>query len=444
MTKLIKLNETHEKDEFLNKLKNKKLMIYEDVQGSRIFVKWNGDRFIIKPKSTRNEELNFVDLAVQKFYNLAYFYFHSLPDYVTNLLSKNWWFCFEYFPDKQPAHIEYNRLPKNNMILSCIVKGSKYTYNLDELFEYAKLFDVEPIPVIFNGKLNNKQLEIINLFLNTSEDDLEYIFGEDNFAYFFYKILNPNKENSFLMDKGVFNDNLEKIMIKIDGNYKYTFELLNPMYQKMNLNNNTEFVQIYSLILVNFMEYCQLNGIEHYKPKNITKDKLYVDLICEIFNDYMNQVKDELIEWDFIIPSFFKDDKFKINYNLLRNKETVEHIKSNPKIEYIFKVILNSFNKFKKKPIGVFTEENIKIFNTLVEKIDIHLDQLLKINREYKLRKKDLLNFNDFFDLNYNIDTTGRIYIDDDKFGDEEKADFDKKKKGKKGKIIPNDYKDKK
>ena len=35
-----------------------------------------------------------------------------------------------------------------------------------------------------------------------------------------------------------------------------------------------------------------------------------------------NNIKN-IIEWDFIIPSFFKEDKFKINTDLISNKETI-------------------------------------------------------------------------------------------------------------------------
>ena len=180
MTKVIKLNLLEDKENLINKIRNKELLIYEEVQGSKIYVKWDGDKFIVKPKSINNESLNFVDLATQKYYNGAYLYLHTLPDYVTNLLSTTWWFCFEYFPDSQPAHIEYQRIPKNNMLLTCIVKGTKYTYNIDELKEYSNLFAVDMLPILFKGKLSSKQIEVITLFLNTSEEDLRYVFGESN------------------------------------------------------------------------------------------------------------------------------------------------------------------------------------------------------------------------------------------------------------------------
>jgi hypothetical protein len=430
MTKIVKLNA--EPDNLVEYLKNKELLIYEDVQGAQIFVRWNGEKFVIKPKSINSDELNFVDLAVQKFYNKVFSYLHTLPDYITNLLSTNWWFCFEYFPDNQPAHIEYKKLPKNNLILTCIVKGSKYKYNYNEIVEYAKLFDVDSLPVIFRGKLNDKQLEIINLFLHTSEEDLDYIFGENNFAYFFYKILNPKIENSFLMKD--FNKNLEKIIIRINGNDEYSFEILNPSYEKMSLDNKTEYLETYSLILLNFLEFLQLIDFKKLKLKEITKDELYIELISLIFNDYIENVKKEIEIWNLSIPDFFSEDKFKINTFLLKNQKTIDLIKSSNKVEYLFKLILSSFNKKKKKPVGIFNEKTLEIFNKQVDIISGFLEETLKINREFFLRNNDLLNFKDYFNVNYNTDASGMLYPDVDKLMAEIPEGGEKKKKmGKKG-----------
>ena len=80
--------------------------------------------------------------------------------------------------------------------------------------------------MIFKGKLNQKQLELINLYLKTSEEDLKFIFDNDSFAKFFYNILNPYHQNSFLMSDGEYNENLEKIIIRINGDDKYSFAVL--------------------------------------------------------------------------------------------------------------------------------------------------------------------------------------------------------------------------
>lgn len=425
MTQIIKLN--NQPDNLIESLKDKELLIYEDIQGAQIFVRWNGAKFVIKPKSINNTELNFVDLAIQKFYNYVFVYLSQLPDYVTNLLSTNWWFCFEYFPDLQPAHIEYKKLPLNNLILTCIVKGTKYKYNFDEIVEYSKLFNVDSLPVIFRGKLNEKQLEIINLFLHTSEKDLDYVFGENNFAYFFYKILNPNLDNSFLMTN--FNDNLEKIIIRVNGNDEFSFEILNPSYAKMELDNKTEYLETYSLILLNFLEFLQLVDADKIKLKEITKDELYIELISSIFNEYIENIKKELKDWNLSIPEFFTEDKFKINTFLLKNQKTIDLIKSDGKIEYIFKLILSSFNKKKKKAVGIFNDKTTELFNEEVDKISNFLEEVLKINREYLLRNNDLLNFKDYFNISYNTDADKQIYPDVDKILSEIPDGEEKKKK---------------
>lgn len=431
MTQIVKLNKSSEN--IIDLLNNKELLIYEDIQGAQVFARWTGQKFEIKPKSLNNEPLNFVDLAIQKFYGYIFSYLHTLPEYVTNLLSSTWWFCFEYFPDLQPAHIEYKKMPKNKLILTCIVKGTKYKYNYNEIVEYSKLFNVDALPVIFRGKLNEKQLEIINLFLHTSENDLDYVFGEDNFAYFFYKILNPQLNNSFLMDD--FNENLEKIIIRINGNDEHSFEILNPSYEKMNMDNKTEYLETYTLILLNFLEFLQLVDFEKIKLKEITKDELYIELISAIFNNYADDIKKDLSEWIISIPDFFTEDKFRINTFLLKNEKTIELIKSNGKIEYIFKLILSSFNKKKKKPIGIFNEKTIELFNKEVDKISNYLEGVLKINREYMLRNNDLLNFKDYFNVKYSTDADQQIYPDIDRLISELPDGEEKKKSPKKGEI---------
>lgn len=434
---MINLNEKPNVDKFISSLQDQELIVYEDIEGTKLYIQYNGDRFIIKTKSFKGDELNFVDLAVQKYYNKSFAFFHTLPSYITDILNKNWWFVFEYLPDEISSNIKYKKVPKNNLILTSIVKYNKHKFNYDEIVEYSNLFGVDPIPLIFKGKLTSKQIEVINLFLKTSNDDLKFIFGEDNFAKFFYNILNPSIDNSFLMEDGEYNNNLEKIIIKIDGNDRYTFEILNPMFEKNRDNNMTEHSQIYSLIIINFLEFLQLVNIEKYKPKGLTNDEMYINLICDIFNDYIFNMKEDIEKWDIIIPEFIKKDKFKININLIRNNKTREYIKSNSKIEYIFKIILGSYNKKRKKPIGIMTDNTVELLNNMVVRIKKHIDNLLNINKEYRFKKIDLLNFGEYFNLKTDKDGSGEIYTDIGvQFEDEEKTEITKGKKGKKGTII--------
>jgi hypothetical protein len=432
MGKLITLNGLNEED-LLSGILSDEILVYEDIQGSKIWVNWDGKEFIIKPKSISNEPINLIDLAMQNYYNPAIDYFNSLDDRVKSLLNKKWWFCFEFFPDSQPANIEYSRVPKNNLVLTAIYKDKKYEFNLEEIDEYSRLFNVDIIPVIFQGKLTETMKEAIKYFINTSEKDLDYIFGEKSFAYFFYKILNPTLQNSFLMDDEDYQKNVEKLIIRTTKD-DISFELLNPLYTRMSETNDTDFIEIYTLILINFLNFCQSINIEDIKLKGDKKDECYLYLISKLFNVYVSEVKEDLLNFDFIVPDFFDKEKFKINTELINNKLTKDYILEDSKLEYIFKVILGSFSKKKKKPIGVFTENSIKLFNGFVDEIEDHINLYLGRMHEIELGRAGLLDFGDFFDIKYDVDGEGEVYPD--VYSEFEKgASLDKKKKGKDGKL---------
>lgn len=431
MSKLITLNGVND-DELLRDLFNDEIIVYEDIQGSKIWVNWDGKEFTIKPKSISAEPINLIDMAMQNYYNPAIEYLNSLDNRVKSLLNKKWWFCFEYFPDEQPANIAYNRVPKNKLVLTSINKSGKYEFLIEELDEYARLFDVDIIPVIFYGKLTDKMIEAIKYFINTSEEDLDYIFGEKSFTYFFYKILNPASQNSFLMEDD-FQKNVEKLIIKCVSN-DVSFELLNPLYSRLSENNDTEFVEVYTLILINFLNFCQSVDIDHIKLKGDTKEEVYIYLICKLFNIYIGEVKSDLLDFDFIVPDFFDKDKFKINTELIKNKLTKDYIEESTKFEYIFKIILGSFNKKRKKAIGIFTDNTVKLFNKFVDDIDNNINKYMGKMHELELTRAGLIDFGEFFDLKYDVDGAGETYPDI--YADFEKGNVDnKKKKGKDGKV---------
>jgi hypothetical protein len=430
MSNLKTLNDL-ENGELLNSMFNNEITVFEDIQGSKIWVNWNGKDFTIKAKSINSESINLIDLAMQNYYNPAIKYLDSLDNRVKSLLNKKWWFCFEYFPDNQPANIEYDKIPKNGLVLTSIYKGGKYEFNIDEIDEYSRLLNVDMIPVVFQGRLTERMIEAIKYFLNTSEEDLEYVFGDKSFSFFFYKILNPLSENSFLM-VDEFQENLEKLIVRINSD-DISFQLLNPLYKRISSESSTDYVEIYSLILINFLNFCQSVSLEEIKLKGTKKDEIYIYLICKLYNFYLDEVKDDLINFDFIIPEFFDKEKFKINKELIPNKMTKDYLELDSKLEYIFKIILGSFNKKRKKPIGIFTENTVKLFNLFVDDIQQYIDRYLNKVHEVELTRAGLLDFDEFFDIQYDTDAEGEVYPD--VFDEIQKGDDDKKKKGKGGKM---------
>ena len=393
-----------EQDILLNNLCNKELIIYEDVKGFRINVNF-GDEIIIKPNDLSSEPLVLEDESIINFFGKAISHFKNLDDRVKSLLPKKYWFVFEYFTD-DIENLPYNRLPKNNLVLTSICKNDKFDYTVDELDEYARLLDVECLPFIFKGILNDKTIEVIKYFLNTNEHDLDYVFGEKSFAYFFYKLLN----HSFLMNND-FNSNLEKIIIRTDDD-EVTFELLNPLYKIINTENETNYEYVYSLLIMNFLTFCQSINITKIKLKGNKKEEIYMFLICLLYNSYLNDVKKELLDFDFVIPEFFNKEKFRLNKELITNKVTKSFVEEDVKLEYIFKCIYFSLNMLfdENKPFGAFTFKTLKLLNMFIKLIRESIDDYFNKKTERELHKHGLLNYSDFIDIAFDKDGEGNTY----------------------------------
>ena len=112
-------------DELLDELFGNEIVVYEDVQGSKIYAKWDGEDFLIKSNNLNAEPVNFIDDSIDNYYGKAFNHLNSLNERVKGLLPKRWWFCFQYFPEESTI---YSRQPKNNLVLSSIVNKIFFKY----------------------------------------------------------------------------------------------------------------------------------------------------------------------------------------------------------------------------------------------------------------------------------------------------------------------------
>ena len=86
-----------------------------------------------------------IDRTLMKLYETPIYYIESLDQSIINKIPANWRFGMEYFTDENSQDISYDRLPKNNLILSYIhVKNSngkvvRTIQSKDELDVWADL-----------------------------------------------------------------------------------------------------------------------------------------------------------------------------------------------------------------------------------------------------------------------------------------------------------------
>jgi hypothetical protein len=429
---MILRNTAMESDVFINKLSNQEIVVYEDVQASKIWCNYANGTWNIRPKNINQTPVNIIDLATQKYYKWAWAYLLSLPNEVTDLIRPNMYFCFEYFPDEQPANIRYDRIPKNHLILTCICKyGKVYSRDVNELNTYADLLGVETLPIIYKGRLSDKQLSAINFFLNTSEKDLSLVFKESNFAEFFYKILNPFTQTSYLKTSG-YQNNLEKIIIRFtDEQQEITMEILNPLYQKMVLKTDSEFSDVYSILLFNFMQWLLTIDLDTIEVHGTVRELVYINLISKLFNMYVDKNRDNILQFKFVVPAFFNTDKFRINQALIQDKTTIQNVNTHSKLEYLLKILLSSFQRPHKQGIGIINEIALEHLNTLVRKIQVRVESVFNYNTKLSHYSK-LTDMSKFPNIKWETDAKGYVYPEiGSLFGDTNATD-DKKKLTKK------------
>lgn len=377
MAKLIKSIDVIEFENFMKLLRDKEVIVYEDVQGSKIWVNFDGKDWNIRPRSISEKNINMVDLAIQKLYNHVYLYFNNMSHNRADLLKKDWWFGFEYFCDEQPANVKYTKLPKNKLVLTSIIRGKKgFTNNIDDLMVMSGVFDCDIRPVLFRGTLSEKQIKLINRFLHTSTKDLEFIFDEDNFCSFFYKLLNPLKTGSFLMDTQ-FQENLESIIIRFTNKgEEISLELLNPLYNKISAPQYTDHTDMYSLILMEFLQFMSNIDLKCVKIEGTSFESTYINLICKLYNMFMLKNSTKLSKLDIIVPDFYNQDKFRLNRSMITNSNTLDWIDENDINQYILRILLTTLRKPFKKHFGVFTDRTIINFNTLITNINTYINNI--------------------------------------------------------------------
>ncbi len=104
---------------FVDDLFDSELTVTENLDGpSFSFEKNYTDDEISFYKKNQDNPITRVDRILMTYYEKPINYINSLPTDIKKDLPKGWRFGIVYFPSKNPVRVEYDRIPKNNIILS--------------------------------------------------------------------------------------------------------------------------------------------------------------------------------------------------------------------------------------------------------------------------------------------------------------------------------------
>lgn len=361
---------------FVETLLDSEIEVEEKLDGSRFsFEVANGTELKFF-KRNDSVPITKIDRTLARYYEKGIAHFESFTDEKLDQIPDGWRFGFEYFPNLMPVKISYDRMPQNQLVLTEITirdpqgKVIEVISDKETLDNWAEILEVEGPPVIFKGKLNPSQKKKILTYLNMPADEILKKFKAENFAAYFLDTLNPGVGKSFM--QSTLDKDIEAIVFRFDG--KNPLKIMNPSFsiEKVTEKKEEKPSDIYSLTLVIFQEFFHDLDFRKIKLKSKTFEERYIEFVSKAFNLFCNSQFYENNfngDIDFELPKFLTRAEAEVNYNFVKDPETLELLKKSSVNREIFKIMLASMRAHKKKPFGFFKKELIWHHNQLVDKI---------------------------------------------------------------------------
>ena len=358
--------------QFIQKLFDNFVIVTEKVGGTRFaFEKRDGNLIFYK----KDGEVSKVDRTLSGIYEQPIRYISTLSPKIIKEIPEGYRMGFRYFLNTKPSIIQYDNMPLNNLILTDIQRTEDGKMIDDPIImqKVSDLLTVQSPPIIWYGKLTEEQKSELLEFVKTPEVDLKAKFSTTSFTKYLISVLDPK------LKKTALNNDLEKpidsVIFKfmVDGNKEaISAKVIDPIIFEMNRDTkrDREPIDMYGIILSDLVEFIKFNGLSKYSIKSKDSDERFLELMCAIYNDYIkkNEYKYVGVEMD---PLSFTDiPQFDLNIGFITNETTREYLQKSKINKIIFRILVSSIQKPKKKPTGTLTEVLLRDLKDIVSKID--------------------------------------------------------------------------
>jgi hypothetical protein len=392
MTGIKHLNEIYESKgkEFMEKLFSSEITVTENLDGSSFsFEKDFTGNNISFYKKDQDNPITRVDRILMTYYEKPINYILSLPEEIKLQIPSGWRFGMVYFPNSKPIRIEYDRVPKNHLILTHILIKDEFGDNVKvvqdkkELEDWAEKIGVEPPPIIFQGKLNEDQKLSVMDFASTPLVDLKNKFKTESFSRFLISVLNPDLGSTTLGND--LHGQIDSLIFRFtgeEGKEDYLAKAVDPIFYEMSLSRKPSRPSyfpndIYTLTLIDVMNFILENDVEKFISTGEHPEDRYISFVFDVFKRFIQESGEKYIGADFEKPSYLQSDNFSVNKDLIDDQSVLDLLEEES-YEIILQMILNSFRKYKRKSYGFFTDGLIEQFNQLVDEIATHINRKKK------------------------------------------------------------------
>ena len=371
-----------EGQEFLDNLLNKEVVVNEKLNAATLsFQKkvtsetdLNRKLTFYKGSGVNKREITVADRVMTNFYSSGMTYLSNLSKIIIDKIPNNWTFVCKYFPNHQPSFINYSVLPKNNLVLSCIItSGGTKIEDVEDLKSWAEMFDIAYQEPVFRGYLTQYQKERLNDYLKSGST-------KDSFARFIITLLNPNLTHSLYQNDG-FDSPIDGFIFKFisdDGITKpVSAKLIDPYMTNIILKNksNKGFKDNTDVLLSDFAVFMTGQDLDSILLHSDDESQRYLELFYRLFNRYIKYKKSQLEDFDVDTNDIVKESinvDFDVDMDAITNETTKKLLKENPEYKSIFKTLLGSFKA--KKPEDykslVMSPGVVRIFNDIIDRIN--------------------------------------------------------------------------
>lgn len=406
-----------EGQEFLDNLLNKEVVVNEKLNAATLsFQKkitsemdMNRNLTFYKGSGTNKKEITVADRVMTNFYSTGMTYLNNMSKIIIDKIPGNWTFVCKYFPNHQPSFINYSVLPKNNLVLSCIMtSGGTRIEDVDDLRPWAEMFDISYQEPVFRGYLSEYQKTQLNDYLKNGSN-------KESFSRFIITLLNPNLKHSLYQNDG-FDKPIDGFIFKFissDGVTKpISAKLIDPYMTSLIVKNksNRGYKDNTDVLLSDFVIFMTGQDMDSIVLNGKSEDDRYLELFYRLFNRYIKYKKDQLEDFDVDTNDVVKesiDVEFDVDMDKISNETTKKILKENPEYKPIFKTLLGSFKS--KKPEDykslVMSPGVVRLFNGVVDAVN------QKIKKDNKENNYSFSSYLDVVHKNHEDDNETEIKV---------------------------------
>ena len=397
--------------EFLENLLNKEVVVTEKLNAATLSMQkkqtsemdLNRNLTFYKGTGVNKREITIADRVMTTFYLSGMTYLSNLSKLIIDRIPANWTFVFKYFPNHQPSFINYSVLPKNNLVLCCIItSGGTKIDDCEDLKSWAEMFDVPYQEPIFKGYLSEYQKEKLRDYVEDGSNNKE------SFARFIITLLNPSMKGSLYQNDG-FESPIDGFVFKFisdDGVTKpMTAKLIDPFMSALISKNKSKkgYSDNTDVLLSDFTIFMSNQDMDSIVLTKKDDGERYLELFYRLFNRYIKYKKSQLEDFDVDTNDIVKesiDVDFGVDIDKISNETTKKLLKDNPEFKSIFKTLLGSFKTKKDdnyKSI-VMSPGVVRLFNDVVDRINSktssceETDNLSFASYLNTIHKKDIQN----------------------------------------------------